>query len=54
MVKVRFHDDDFVAIIKKAGGSWFEGGRQFHLVDDYGGTKTETEFMNVLTTATVA
>jgi cyanophycinase len=40
--------DSFVAIIKKAGGIWFEGGRQFHLVDSYGGTKTETEFMNVL------
>jgi cyanophycinase len=40
--------DSFVAILKKAGGIWFEGGRQFHLVDSYGGTKSETEFMNVL------
>ncbi len=24
--------DSFVAVIKKAGGVWFEGGRQFHLV----------------------
>src|SRR4051812_14846192 len=40
--------DSFVAILKKAGGVWFEGGRQFHLVDSYGGTKSETEFMNVL------
>src|SRR3954462_12584870 len=30
--------DSFVAVIKKAGGVWFEGGRQFHLVDSYGGT----------------
>ena len=40
--------DSFVAVLKKAGGIWFEGGRQFHLVDSYGGTKSETEFMNVL------
>jgi cyanophycinase len=37
--------DSFVAIIKKAGGVWFDGGRQFHLVQDYGGTKTEREIM---------
>jgi cyanophycinase len=37
--------DSFTAIIKKAGGVWFEGGRQFHLVQDYGGTKTEREIM---------
>jgi cyanophycinase len=40
--------DSFTAIIKKAGGVWFEGGRQFHLVQDYGGTKTELEFMKLL------
>lgn len=40
--------DSFVAVIRKAGGVWFEGGRQFHLVDSYGGTKSETEFMKVL------
>jgi cyanophycinase len=40
--------DSFVAILKKAGGVWFEGGRQFHLVDDYGGTKTEAAFNEVL------
>jgi cyanophycinase len=40
--------DSFTAVIKKAGGVWFEGGRQFHLVQDYGGTKTEREFMAVL------
>jgi cyanophycinase len=40
--------DSFVAIIKQAGGIWFEGGRQFHLVDAYAGTKTEAEFNAVL------
>ena len=40
--------DSFVAVIKKAGGIWFEGGRQFHLVQDYGGTKTEQAFRDVL------
>lgn len=40
--------DSFTAIIKKAGGVWFEGGRQFHIVQDYGGTKTEREIMAVL------
>ena len=40
--------DSFVAILKKAGGVWFEGGRQFHLVDSYAGTKTEKAFNDVL------
>ncbi len=40
--------DSFVAVIKKAGGIWFEGGRQFHLVDSYAGTKTEQAFNDVL------
>ena len=40
--------DSFVAVIKKAGGVWFEGGRQYHLVEDYGGTKTEAAFRDVL------
>ena len=40
--------DSFVAIIKKAGGVWFEGGRQFHIVQDYGATKTESEIMALL------
>lgn len=37
--------DSFTAIIKRAGGVWFEGGRQFHIVQDYGGTRTEKEIM---------
>ncbi len=40
--------DSFVAIIKKAGGVWFDGGRQWHLVNDYAGTKTEAAFNEVL------
>ena len=40
--------DSFVAPIKRAGGVWFEGGRQWHLVDRYAGTKTETAFREVL------
>ncbi len=40
--------DSFTAIIQKAGGVWFEGGRQFHLVQDYGGTKTERAIMDML------
>jgi cyanophycinase len=40
--------DSFVAKIRKAGGIWFEGGRQFHLVDSYAGTKTEAAFNEVL------
>ena len=40
--------DSFTAIIKRAGGVWFEGGRQFHLVQDYGGTKTERAIMDLL------
>ena len=40
--------DSFAAIVAKAGGVWFEGGRQFHLWDAYGGTKTERAFHDVL------
>ncbi len=40
--------DSFAAIIRRAGGVWFEGGRQFHLVDSYAGTKTEQAFHDVL------
>jgi cyanophycinase len=40
--------DSFVAVIKKANAVWFEGGRQYHLVDDYGGTKAERAFREVL------
>ena len=40
--------DSFAALVSKAGGVWFEGGRQFHLVDSYAGTKTERAFHDVL------
>jgi len=40
--------DSFVAPLTRAGGVWFEGGRQWHLVDSYAGTKTEQELHNVL------
>lgn len=40
--------DSFAAILARAGGVWFEGGRQYHLVDSYGGTKTEQAFHDVL------
>jgi cyanophycinase len=40
--------DDFIAPLKTAGAVWFEGGRQYHLVDSYGGTKTEKAFMEVM------
>jgi cyanophycinase len=40
--------DSFVAIIKQAGGVWFGGGRQYHLMDVYAGTKTEQAFRGVL------
>lgn len=40
--------DSFVAIIRKAGGVWFGGGRQYRLVDAYAGTKTEAAFNDVL------
>jgi len=40
--------DSFAAVIGRAGGVWFEGGRQWHLVDSYAGTKTEKAFHTVL------
>ena len=40
--------DSFVAVVRKAGGVWFDGGRQWHLVKDYAGTKTEAAFNEVL------
>jgi cyanophycinase len=40
--------DSFAAIVARAGGVWFEGGRQWHLVDSYAGTKTEKAFHAVL------
>ncbi len=42
------NSDSFVAPLRRAGGVWFEGGRQWHLVDAYAGTKTEQAFHDVL------
>lgn len=40
--------DDFVAPLKTADAVYFFGGRQWHLVDAYAGTKTEEEIRKVL------
>jgi cyanophycinase len=46
--------DQFAAPLATAGGVWFEGGRQWHLVDSYAGTKTERGFHDVLARGGVA
>ncbi len=38
----------FAGVLKKAGGVWFCGGRQWRLVDAYGGTEIERLFHDVL------
>jgi cyanophycinase len=40
--------DAFVEPLRTAGGVFFFGGRQWRLVDSYGGTKTEEAFRQVL------
>ena len=40
--------EGFIAPLKGAGGVWFEGGRHYHLVDSYLGTKTEQAFHEIL------
>jgi len=40
--------DEWLAQFKDARGIWFEGGRHFHLVDSYLGTKTEKLFHDIL------
>ena len=40
--------DSFVAKIASARGVWFDGGRQFRLVNSYAGTKSERAFQAVL------
>lgn len=39
---------EFVKPITEASGVWFGGGRQWRIVDAYGGTLTEKEFQKVL------
>jgi cyanophycinase len=38
----------FVADLKQATGVWFNGGRQWNIVDSYAGTRTYDEFHKVL------
>lgn len=40
--------DDFVEPLRTAGGVFFFGGRQWRLVDAYGGTRAEEAFREVL------
>ena len=40
--------EDFTAPLREATGVWFSGGRQWRLVDAYGGTKTEVMIQEVL------
>ena len=40
--------EEFAAPITKASGLWFTGGRQWRIVDAYGGTITEEEMRKVL------
>lgn len=46
--------DAFVAPLKRAKAVWFVGGRQWHLVDSYSGTKTEAEIKALLARGGVA
>ncbi|MEP6766544.1 MAG: cyanophycinase, partial [Gemmatimonadaceae bacterium] len=46
--------DSFIAPIKNARGIWFEGGRQYHLVDSYGNTKTQKALEDILARGGVA
>jgi len=40
--------DDFVSDLKEATAVWFNGGRQWNIVDSYAGTQTYDEFHAVL------
>jgi cyanophycinase len=44
----RADDSAFVEPLRHAGGVWFEGGRQWHLVDSYANTASERGFHDVL------
>ena len=41
--------EEFANILRDATGVWFNGGRQWNIVDSYAGTRTFREFHNVLT-----
>ena len=40
--------EEFVKPLREANAVWFDGGRQWNLVDSYAGTLTEKEFRKVL------
>jgi cyanophycinase len=40
--------DEFVAVLRDADAVWFNGGRQWNIVDSYAGTKTYDAFHAVL------
>jgi cyanophycinase len=40
--------EQFAAILREANGVWFNGGRQWNIVDSYANTLTYKEFHNVL------
>lgn len=40
--------EDFVKDLRDADAVWFDGGRQWHVVDSYAGTRTYDEFHRVL------
>lgn len=40
--------EEFVKDLREANGVWFNGGRQWNIVDSYAGTRTYREFHNVL------
>lgn len=40
--------EEFVQALREADGVWFNGGRQWHIVDSYKNTLTEREFHKVL------
>ncbi len=42
------NSEEFVRPLKNARGVWFNGGRQWRIVDAYANTLTEKEIMNVL------
>jgi cyanophycinase len=40
--------DSFASLLREANGVWFNGGRQWNIVDSYAGTRTFTAFHAVL------
>ncbi len=40
--------EEFASVLKDASGVWFDGGRQWNVVDSYANTRTLAEFRKVL------